>query len=159
MLLLLSDEEELLLRLTANSRITSRGCIDSLRTHYGTYTLKEGVTPKAVTKALEKYFAGDLDALTSRADGHKRNPIPTRSMEGSAKNSQRKNRKLWRIGGDHRKKRSAPSRGSRKRRQPHRHRSPLPPRNRSQRFPHRLRQRTSTQKMVVGPRKKNSRIK
>jgi O-6-methylguanine DNA methyltransferase len=34
-----------------------------LRDHYGTYTLEEGAAPAALTRALEAYFAGNLDAF------------------------------------------------------------------------------------------------
>jgi len=34
-----------------------------LRDHYGHYTLQEGPAPAAITRALEAYFAGDLDAI------------------------------------------------------------------------------------------------
>ena len=34
-----------------------------LRDHYGDYTLEEGAAPEALTRALQAYFDGDLDAL------------------------------------------------------------------------------------------------
>jgi methylated-DNA-[protein]-cysteine S-methyltransferase len=34
-----------------------------LRDHYGAYTLQEGAAPSVVTRALNAYFQGDLDAL------------------------------------------------------------------------------------------------
>jgi O-6-methylguanine DNA methyltransferase len=34
-----------------------------LREHYGDYTLAEGAAPVSLTRALDAYFAGDLDAL------------------------------------------------------------------------------------------------
>lgn len=36
-----------------------------LRSHYGEVALGEGKSPRAITRALEAYFAGDLDELTN----------------------------------------------------------------------------------------------
>jgi len=34
-----------------------------LRDHYGDYTLHKGAAPSSLTKALDAYFSGDIDAL------------------------------------------------------------------------------------------------
>src|SRR5882757_10920942 len=34
-----------------------------LRSHYGTYSLKEGAAPASLKRALKAYFEGDMEAL------------------------------------------------------------------------------------------------
>ena len=40
-----------------------RACIATLREQYGHYELTEGPAPSAVVNALQRYFAGELEAL------------------------------------------------------------------------------------------------
>jgi O-6-methylguanine DNA methyltransferase len=60
-LLLITDDDGLL-RALEFADLESR-MSRLLREHYGTYTLQDGAAPASLTRALEAYFNGELDAL------------------------------------------------------------------------------------------------
>jgi methylated-DNA-[protein]-cysteine S-methyltransferase len=60
--LLLVTDDDGMLRVLEFADLESR-MLRLLREHYGTYTLNDGPAPAAITRSLDAYFNGEIDAL------------------------------------------------------------------------------------------------